>query len=52
MEEQDPLKEAERRIIEATLQHAGNNHSMAARMLRISRTTLLRKLERYGTETM
>jgi|SRR5688572_17177184 len=42
------LDEAERRVIEVTLQLAGNNHSMAARMLRISRTTLLRKLQRYG----
>jgi transcriptional regulator with PAS, ATPase and Fis domain len=43
-----PLDEAERQIIVATLQIAQNNHSMAARMLRISRTTLLRKLQRYG----
>jgi transcriptional regulator with PAS, ATPase and Fis domain len=46
-----PLDEAERRVIEATLQLAGNNHSMAARMLRISRTTLLRKLQRYGVDS-
>jgi DNA-binding NtrC family response regulator len=35
-------------VIMATLQIAQKNHSMAARMLRISRTTLLRKLQRYG----
>jgi transcriptional regulator with PAS, ATPase and Fis domain len=46
------LEDAERRVIEATLKHAGNNHSMAARMLRISRTTLLRKVSRYGMGSM
>ena len=43
-----PLDEAERQVIMATLQIAQGNHSMTARMLRISRTTLLRKLQRYG----
>ena len=42
------LDEAERQVIIATLAIAQDNHSMAARMLRISRTTLLRKLQRYG----
>jgi two-component system, NtrC family, response regulator AtoC len=43
-----PLEDAERQVISATLKLAQGNHSAASRMLRISRTTLMRKIQRYG----
>ena len=41
------LEEAERTLIEATLQHAGNNKSRAASILGISTKTLYTKLKQY-----
>ena len=41
------LREAEKQLIEATLRLAGYNQSEAARMLRISRPTLTRKIRAY-----
>jgi transcriptional regulator with PAS, ATPase and Fis domain len=42
-----PLRDAEKQLIEATLKLAGYNQSEAARMLRISRPTLTRKIRAY-----
>lgn len=42
------LEEYERRLLEEALAAAGGNQSEAARRLRISRTTLLEKLLRFG----
>jgi len=42
-----PLRDIERVVIEQTLAQAGNNQSKAARILGISRPTLLRKLKCY-----
>ncbi len=39
-----PLKEMEKRYIQKVLKYTGNNKSMAARILEISRTTLRDKL--------
>jgi two-component system, NtrC family, response regulator AtoC len=41
------LRDAEKQLIEATIKLAGYNQSEAARMLRISRPTLTRKLRLY-----
>jgi two-component system response regulator HydG len=41
----------EREAIRITLQAAGGNQSRTARMLGISRATLLRKLEKYRLGT-
>jgi two-component system response regulator HydG len=41
------LRDAEKQLIEATLKLAGHNQSEAARMLRISRPTLARKIRAY-----
>ena len=46
-----PLHDAERQLITATLRLAGGNQSRAARMLQVSRTTLMRKCRRYGLHT-
>jgi DNA-binding NtrC family response regulator len=43
-----PVEEVERRLILATLAHAGGNKSKAARQLQIGLKTLYRKLEGYG----
>ncbi|OHD55233.1 MAG: transcriptional regulator [Spirochaetes bacterium GWF1_51_8] len=43
-----PLSEIERRAILVTLESADGNKSLAARILKIGRKTLLRKLEEYG----
>ncbi len=42
------LDEAERQLIKATMQLSNNNQSRAARMLGISRPTIIRKLKKYG----
>jgi DNA-binding NtrC family response regulator len=41
------VEEAERRLIELTLGHTGNNKTRAADMLGISLKTLHNKLQRY-----
>lgn len=46
-----PLDEVERRVILHTLQFTGGHKSRAARLLRIGRKTLYRKLEKYGEKT-
>jgi transcriptional regulator with PAS, ATPase and Fis domain len=43
-----PLEEAERKVILSTLRAAGWNKSKAARMLRIPRPRLLRKIAKYS----
>jgi transcriptional regulator with PAS, ATPase and Fis domain len=42
------MEEAERQVLEATLGLAGKNQSRAARMLGISRPTIIRKIRKYG----
>ena len=42
---------ADRRVIDASLRQAGNNVSVAARSLGISRLTLYRLMEKYGLRT-
>ena len=42
------LDDAERQLIAATLKLARNNHSLAAKMLGLSRPTILRKIRKYG----
>ena len=42
------LREAERRLIWATLDMTGNNISQSARILGIARPTILRKMDKYG----
>ena len=44
------LRDIERAAIEHTLAQTGNNQSQAARILGISRPTLLRKLKGYRVE--
>ena len=44
------LRDIERAAIEQTLAQTGNNQSQAARILGISRPTLLRKLKGYRVE--
>jgi DNA-binding NtrC family response regulator len=43
-----PLEEVERRYILHVLQCAGNNRTLAARILGLDRKTLYRKLRLYG----
>jgi two-component system response regulator AtoC len=43
-----PLDEVERRYIERVLEATNGNKTLAARTLGVDRTTLYRKLERYG----
>ena len=43
-----PMEEVERRYIQRVLEAVGGNKTMAARILGFDRTTLYRKLERYG----
>jgi DNA-binding NtrC family response regulator len=45
-----PLREVERRVIEATLRRTAGNVKAAAASLDIDRSTLYDKLERYGIE--
>jgi DNA-binding NtrC family response regulator len=45
------LRDAERHLIRATLQMTGNNISRSARILGISRPTILRKMDKYGLRT-
>ena len=42
-----PLEEAERRAIAAALRQSGGNKNEAARLLRIDRQRLYRKIEKY-----
>jgi len=42
------LDDAERQLIAATLKLARHNHSLAAKMLGLSRPTILRKIRKYG----
>lgn len=44
----EPLEVMERRHIDGVLRHTGGNRTRAARMLGISRSTLLAKIRRYG----
>ena len=44
------LADAEARLVGLTLRLTGGNHSRAARLLQISRPTLLRKIRIYGLE--
>jgi two-component system response regulator HydG len=43
-----PLEEVERRYIERVLEASGGNKSTAAKILRVDRKTLYRKLTRFG----
>jgi len=43
-----PFEEIERRVIEATLAYTKGNKTKAARVLRIGKRTLFRKLKKYG----
>ena len=43
-----PFEEIERRVIEATLAYAGGNKTKTARILKIGKRTLFRKLKKYG----
>jgi DNA-binding NtrC family response regulator len=45
-----PLKEVERRVIEAALRHFGGDKAKTARALEISRTALYEKIRRYGID--
>jgi DNA-binding NtrC family response regulator len=42
------LEKVERALLEATLELASGNRSAAARMLGISRPTVIRKIKQYG----
>jgi len=42
------LDDAEKQLIAATLKLSRNNHSLAAKMLGLSRPTILRKIRKYG----
>ena len=44
-----PLAEAERRLLLATLDHAGGDKALAASLLGVARRTVYRKLDEYGT---
>ena len=50
LEREHTLAEAERAHIIQTLERCGGNHSRAAEMLGIGRTTLWRKLKEYGLD--
>jgi DNA-binding NtrC family response regulator len=43
------VEQAERALIELTLEHTKNNKTRAAEMLGISQKTLFNKLKEYGT---
>ena len=43
-----PLEEMERRVIRQALEHSGGNKNEAARLLRIDRQRLYRKISKYG----
>lgn len=45
------MDEIEKHVIEATLEYAEGDKSLAARLLNIGRKTLYRKLEQYGSDT-
>lgn len=45
------LEDAERLLLELTLQLTANNHTQAARILGISRPTLIRKVRKYGLKS-
>ncbi len=45
------VDDAERRLIELTLKHTGDNRTRAAELLGISTKTLFNKLKAYGSET-
>lgn len=42
------IAEVEKPLLKATLEHAGNNQTKAAKALGLSRSTLRKKLEFYG----
>jgi DNA-binding protein Fis len=42
------IREAERRLIELTLQATGGNRTRAAEMLGVTRKTLQNKIKEYG----
>lgn len=42
------ISEVEKPLLEVTLEHCGNNQTKAAKILGLSRSTLRKKLERYG----
>lgn len=44
------IAEVERPLIETVLKHVGHNQSKAAQALGISRSTLRKKIDRYGLE--
>ncbi|MBI2377676.1 MAG: sigma-54-dependent Fis family transcriptional regulator [Deltaproteobacteria bacterium] len=46
-----PMEEVERRYIERVLAATGGNRSVAAKILGLDRSTLYRRLVRYGAET-
>ena len=46
----DSLADAERRHIDRTLRHTRGNRRQAARILGISRSTLLHKIRKYGLD--
>ncbi len=48
--EPDTLEHAERRHIALVLRHTGGNRKQAARLLGISRSTLLHKVRKYGLD--
>ena len=48
MERPSTLKDAERALIERTLEETGGNRSETARRLQITRKTLLNKIKSYG----
>jgi two-component system response regulator AtoC len=45
------LEEAEKQLLEATLRLANYNQSLTARMLGVSRPTVIRMMDRYGLRT-
>jgi two-component system response regulator HydG len=45
-----PLSEVERRVILETIRLTGGNKARAARILRIGKKTLYRKLKEYGIQ--
>ncbi len=44
------IAEVERPLIETVLRHVGHNQSKAAKALGISRSTLRKKIDRYGLD--
>ena len=45
------IEQAERALIELTLEHTRNNKTRAAEVLGISQKTLFNKLKEYGAQT-